>query len=160
MTLWDGNHATAPGHNGRRSDSAGKVPIPGMVALSMAPPVAGNRPLFKAIGYSLGFALLWAVLAVVRPSTTFHLAPLLVAAAVPTVYRMQGGRSRPVALRLAAAGVGIAVVITFVLGVAGLLDGPSLLPFGGAVDESLLGAAVGGALGLVVAGWPRPAQST
>jgi hypothetical protein len=65
-----------------------------------------------------------------------------------------------VIVRLAAAGVGIAVVTTVLLESAGLLEGPSLLPFGGAVDESLLGAVAGGTIGLVVAAWPRPAHST
>jgi hypothetical protein len=38
-----------------------------------------------------------------------------------------------------------------VLALVGLLDGPSLLPFGGALEESLVGAAFGGLVGLAVA---------
>lgn len=37
----------------------------------------------RAILYGLGFALLWLVLAILRPSVTFHIAPLLVTASVP-----------------------------------------------------------------------------
>ena len=51
--------------------------------------------------------------------------------------------------------MGFAVVVSVLLAVAGLLDGPSLLPFGGAFVESLVGAAAGGVFGVAVAGWPQ-----
>jgi hypothetical protein len=52
----------------------------------------------------------------------------------------------------------MAAMATFSLGVAGLLDGPSLLPVGGAVVESLFGSIVGGALGLAVVARRQPAE--
>ena len=108
-----------------------------------------------AIGISLGFALLWAVLAVVRPGTTFHLAPLLVAAAVPWVNRFEDPQDRPAAYLLAAVGTGIAAGMSVLLAMAGRLDGPTLLPFGGALEESLVGAIAGGVAGLAVVAGPR-----
>ena len=126
----------------------------------MAQPAAADRPTTKAIGYSLGFAVLWAVLALVRPETTYHLAPPLVALAATLVYRLHGGRSRLTGLRLAAAGIGIAIAVTVLLAAVGSLDGPSLLPFGDAVLESLLGATAGGAIGVATAFWPQPAETT
>ena len=119
----------------------------------MAQTFITDRFTAKAIGYSIGFVILWAVLAAIQPSTTYHLAPLLVAVIVPVVYRMQG-RSRSTGIWLALAGVGWAVTATSLLAVSGLLEGPSLLPFGGAFLESLVAAGAGGAVGLVAAVWP------
>lgn len=102
----------------------------------MAQTFIADRFTAKAIGYSIGFVVLWAVLAAIQPSTTYHLAPLLVAVIVPFVYRMQDGRSRSTGIWLALAGVGLAVTATSLLAVSGLLEGPSLLPFGGGLSSS------------------------
>lgn len=119
-----------------------------------------DRLVVRAIGYAVGFAVLWAVLAAIRPSTTYHLAPLLVSLIPSVVYRTQGGRSRSVGVWLAIAGWGMAVAVTALLAVAGLLDGPSLLPFGDGIVESLVGATAGGAVGLALVLWPQPARTT
>jgi hypothetical protein len=111
----------------------------------------------RAIRISLGFALFWAVLAAVRPGTTFHLAPLLVAGAVPWVQRVQSGAPPLNGFRPAAVGLGLAAGTSILLAMAGLLEGPSLLPFGGALEESLVGAVVGSLVGLAVAATPRRA---
>ena len=111
----------------------------------------------RAIRISLGFALLWAVLAAIRPGTTFHLAPLLVAGAVPWVHRVQAGAPPLNVLRPAAVGLGLAAGTSILLAMAGWLDGPSLLPFGGALEESLVGALVGSLAGLAIAAMPRRA---
>lgn len=103
----------------------------------------------RAYGYAGALAVIWLVAASLRPSTTYHLAPLLVAAAVPFV--VAADARAPTARRLigAAAGGGtLALVVTGVLTVAGRLEGPSLLPFGGAVTESVVFALVGAAVGL------------
>ena len=107
------------------------------------------------VRYALGFALLWAVLAAVRPGTTFHVAPVLVAGAAPLVYRFQGGTSRWEAIRLALVGMALAASTTVVLAILGLLGGPTLLPFGDGFVESLAGVAVGGVFGFAVAVWPH-----
>jgi len=120
--------------------------------------VTRDRISTKAIGYSLGFALLWGVMAVARPGTTFHLAPFLVALAVPFVYRIQGGTIRSTGIRLVVVGMGLAAVAAAVLAVVGLLQGPSLLPFGGALVESLVAAAAGGVVGIILAAWPYESQ--
>ena len=149
-----------PGRDGHKSDSLGMARPLARVGQAMALAAGRVRPSPRAITYGLGFGSLWAVLVVVRPDTTFHLAPPLVAIVVPAVYRFSGGTSRPQALRLVGIGVGIAIATTIVLGLAGLLDGPSLLPFGGAFVESLIGATVGGAVGLVLATRPWPAETS
>ena len=118
-----------------------------------------NSLVTRAIGYSLALATLWAVLAAMRPSTTYHLAPLLVSVTAPAFYRMLGGRSRSTGTWLAIAGLGIAATMTALLGVVGLLAGPSLLPFGDGIVESLVGSAAGGAVGVLVAMWPLTAET-
>lgn len=99
----------------------------------------------KIIG-SLLFAGLWAVVAAFQPTSTFHLAPLIVAA-WPAI----GERRLEGAVLLALAGSVIAGIATGLLFVAGLLQGPSLLPWGGAGLESLFAAAVGMFIGVVPA---------
>jgi len=68
---------TIRGDVGRRSDigdSSGKRSAAELVDGGMVQSASGDRLPTMAIRYSLGFALLWAVLAVARPGTTFHLA--------------------------------------------------------------------------------------
>ena len=93
---------------------------------------------------AIGFALIWVAAALLVEGTTFHLAPVIVSAA-PAV----GFPER----RLPAAAIGttIAVAVALLLSQAGMLTGPSLLPIGGALLESVLGALLGGLIGLVVA---------
>lgn len=89
-----------------------------------------------------GFAALWTLVAAISNGTTFHLAPVIVAG-VPAIswagHRLTGlliGISGPTAVALG-------------LSIAGLLNGPSLLPFGGALFESIVGAALGAVAGTI-----------
>jgi hypothetical protein len=108
-----------------------------------------NTPSQQPSGHRLlgpfGFALLWAVLGLALEDVTFHLGPLIVAAAAPLPSRHR---------RVAWAGVGLALAtsVATLLAAAGALTGPSLLPFGGALLESVVLAIVGAGLGLVLAG--------
>lgn len=103
-----------------------------------------------AFGPPLGFALLWAVLAALNPTTTYHLAPGLVAAAYVWA-RWQ--RARPSALVAvlgdAATGAVAATVITLLLAAAGVLRGAALIG-GGPVGEALLLVAVTGVAASIV----------
>ena len=102
------------------------------------------KSLIKPLGYAAGMALLWALLAWNSPSTTYHFAPLIVAAAVPGALLLGEAKVPGPTLILAGAASGVlALVVTTVLGTADRLIGPSLLPFGGAVAEALVFAAVG-----------------
>ncbi len=91
----------------------------------------------------LAFAVLWVAVAAIRPNTTFHLAPLIVAAAAAL-----GGREGRV--RWAAAATAVAVAIALSMSRLGLLEGPSLQPFDGALSEAITAAIVGGILAIVV----------
>jgi len=93
---------------------------------------------------------LWTA-AVLRPSTTWHLAPVLLAAAWPWVVGqdVRAGDRRG-AVRIAAAGLaGFVVTLVATLGLAGseLLRGPTFSGFGDVVGEALL---LGGAGALLV----------
>ena len=97
----------------------------------------------RGVAAIVGFAALWLVLALIVSDTTFHLAPAIVGGAGAF------GASRHAA-RAAALGVGTALLVGAVLIVLGRLDGPSLLPWGGARLETGLAAIAGGMLGLAI----------
>ena len=107
-----------------------------------APPVAAGRG-------SAIFALLWGLLAVRMPTTTYHLAPLLVAGATPMTGRRLFGvpvRSR-VALVWARLGLLVALAATEVLAYRGLLAGPDFTGGDATLAESVLLVVLGAALG-------------
>lgn len=89
-------------------------------------------------------AVLWAALAAVHPTTTFHTAPLIIAA-----WPALTARDRSTAWRLSLGGLMIAATSTLGLAGIGLLEGPSLFPWGGPLIESLTAAGAGVLLSLV-----------
>ncbi len=110
----------------------------------------GSSPILsKGLFYGLGFALLWLVLALISSTTTYHLAPLLVAATPAMVDAWERPGSITGHSLRAALGIALALVATGVLAASGSLDGPSLLPSGGAVLESVVFAIAGGVTGLL-----------
>jgi hypothetical protein len=97
---------------------------------------------------SLVAAIAWSVLAAWRPTVTFHLAPVIVAAAWPVALR-RGAALRVAAsdtLRGAVGGAAIAAVATALLAVLDLLRGPTLWGSGPALVE-IVPAIVVGAVG-------------
>lgn len=100
----------------------------------------------RRLGIAAVFAVLWSVLAIANPTTTYHAAPLIVA-----VWPALGERNRRAAARMSLGGLLIAAITTGLLSVTGMLQGPSLLPWGGPVLESLLAAGVGALLGMMPA---------
>jgi len=110
------------------------------MTITISKPVSIRTPLL--IG--AGLAVLWLLLGFLSDGTTYHLAPLLVPAIPASLYALE--TADPALARvmgLAALGTMAALVVIGILSVAGRLTGPSLLPFGGAVSESLLAVAVG-----------------
>jgi O-antigen ligase len=93
----------------------------------------------------VAFAVLWAMLAIATTDITFHLAPAIVAGSAALVSRH---RRR----FWAGFGFGLAALITAALSTTGHLDGPSLLPVGGATLESIVVAAGGSVFGAMAAG--------
>lgn len=111
----------------------------------------------RAIVVTLGVAGAWGLLAILRPTVTYHLGPAVVAWAYPFLRWTRPARpSTSRALSSAAAGGLFAATATLVLHAAGLLQGPAL--FGaGPLGEGLIVAAVA-ALVAAVAGIVVPAK--
>ena len=113
----------------------------------------------KLLFLSLGLGLLWIFLAFNSPTTTFHLGPPLVAAAVAMSHRSSGSGplSNAAAAGAAVSGLTNALVATAVLAFNDRLEGDSLLPFGDATVESIVFAIAGAAGGFVIGIWGRRA---
>ena len=107
----------------------------------------------RAVSISLGLAVLWVVVAFLRSGTTFHLAPILVAAMFPVAVSYDSpDQISTLHLALASViGLAIALVATLILTLADEMTGPSLLPSGGAVTEAVVFSLVGAIGGFVIA---------
>ncbi len=107
----------------------------------------------RAVSISLGLAVLWLVVAFFRSGTTFHLAPILVAAALPVAvaYDARDQTSTQGLVVASVVGLAIAFVATLILTLADMMTGPTLLPFGGAVTEAVVFSLVGAIGGFVIA---------
>lgn len=108
---------------------------------------AGPRSVVSGVGWTAAVALAWVLLAMWRPTTTWHLAPVLLAGAWPWVVGqdLRAG-DRATASRLGwagAAGFVVAALVTLGLARADLLRGPTVLGFRSATTEAfvLAGAA-------------------
>lgn len=94
----------------------------------------------------LAVVLIWVVLAGWRPTTTWHLAPLLIVLAPPWMAAHRPDRHR---LRWIGVGVGLALATTLVLDLLQLLRGPVLVG-SDATIEAVLAITAGAILGLVL----------
>lgn len=108
-----------------------------------------TTPRWQPVVAALGFALLWVLLAARTPTTTYHFAPLLVAAAAPVTCRLLTRLPVPprLATALAVTSLAIASATTGALTWQGLLAGPDLTGGDAPVMESVLLTVVGTALG-------------
>jgi hypothetical protein len=98
-----------------------------------------------------GLAALWLALGLASNGTTYHLAPLLVAAIPATLAALDGpGLAASRLIGLVGVGAIGALAVTALLSATGNLDGPSLLPFGGAALESVVFAGLGALAALAV----------
>lgn len=114
---------------------------------------AGTRRLPIGAVWAVGLAVFWVLLSVWQPTTTWHLAPVLIAGIWPwmTARDLRSeGRSGAVGLILAGAG-GFAISALFTAGLsrADLLRGPTILGFPNPTVESVVLA--GATVVLVVA---------
>jgi len=104
------------------------------------------QPLWRLGVYGVVLAAIW-VAAVWLNETTLHFAPLLVAALVPLGVALA---AEPPSFPRRLAGAAVALAATAVLALSGHLDGPSLLPSGGAVAEAVAFSLAGAVIGLVL----------
>lgn len=93
--------------------------------------------LTSTIAFAGLLAAVWAVAAAIRPTSTFHLAPILITLAVPYLAAgsTRGSSAWNVSIAVAAL---VSLGATIVLAMADWLAGPSLLPFGGGATEALV----------------------
>jgi uncharacterized protein (DUF427 family)/glutaredoxin len=119
--------------------------------LQSAPPAPAGAG--AAAVWTLAATALWMLLAAWRPTTTWHLGPVLAAAAAPWLIgqELRGGdrRAAPRLAVAAAAGFLVAAAATSVLAAAGLLRGPTVPGFPRPWMEPLVLAAVGAAVAVV-----------
>ncbi|MFQ5554364.1 MAG: hypothetical protein ACE5GC_03195 [Acidimicrobiia bacterium] len=112
----------------------------------------------RGVSISIGLAVLWVVVALLRSGTTFHLAPLLVAGALPVVvaFDLEDRISAQHLVLPTVIGLAGALAATALLTLVDEMQGPSLLPFGGAVTEAVLFSVAGAVGGLVIGALRRP----
>lgn len=110
---------------------------------------AAAGPWWAGLTITLAVATGWFVLATGNPTTTYHFAPVLVAAAWPVGRRLRAGRALPAGAALAttAGSTALAAVTTLLLSTAGALIGPALPGIPTALTETLAGIALGAAMG-------------
>ena len=115
-----------------------------------------RRPPFGIANLSGLLAAMWVILAWINPELTYHLAPPLVAGSFPIGHRLRV--SQPLnGVQAFATFVGALVNFGIALGiltVADKLQGPSLLPTGGAVLESVVFGLAGAAIAAVATTLP------
>lgn len=113
------------------------------VAASVRQRVRAHAPLLVAVTVTT----MWTGLALRQPTITYHLAPVLAAAAWPLVARATRGRTTmAVGLRAAGGGLLVTALATAELNTLDALRGPALIG-GSATTEALLGALAGAAWG-------------
>lgn len=133
--------------------SALRSEFPEHVVESMGP----REPGMSARGgaaWTIAVGLLWVALVVWRPTTTWHLAPMLMAGSWPWLLaqarptRESGGRAR--VLIAGIAGYGAAGLTTLALSHGGLLRGPTLPGFTSAPAEALILAGAAAVLAVLI----------
>lgn len=112
----------------------------------------GKNPYVYVSG---AFGALWVLIAWGSPDRSFYLFPILVAASVPVSYRLIAGKALPVGIAVGAAIAGQLNVflLSALLAIAGKLEGPRLLPAGGAVVDAIVLGSIGAAAGAMLAAY-------
>ena len=99
------------------------------------------------------FGAIWVLMAWSQPENNYFMFPVLVAAALPLSYRLIAGRGLPIGIAVGAAIAGLLNVflLAALLAIAGKLDGPTMLPVGGAVADAVLLGLMGSVAGILLA---------
>jgi hypothetical protein len=123
----------------------------------MTSTIQATPELRRAIIWGVVLAGLWVLVAVARPATTFHLAPLLIAAAPPNLLVLddRSSATQGEVARVALGAAAIAVATTIAVAAAGAMDGPAFGAFGSPLNEAIIFAALGGVFGFGFAWWRK-----
>lgn len=127
----------------------------------MNEPMARLRvPWWTGLPFTIAAAAGWIMLAVNTPTTTYHFAPTVVAAAWPAARRVRAGHR--LSMRAVATTVGggavVALALTAGLATRGALAGPTFFGTDAAVAETWLMAVLGALIGLAFAVAPARAK--
>lgn len=120
----------------------------------MTEPVADARVAWwTGAPFALAMAAAWVVLALLNPTTTYHFAPSIVAAAPQVARRLRAQRRLPPRDLAIGAGVGVVLALAATAGLAGAgaLAGPTFFGTPHALAETLVVIAVGGVAATVFA---------
>ncbi len=115
-----------------------------------------TRPDFRrAVMWGALFAALWVVVALIRPTSTFHLAPLLTAGAPVVLFDPDdSSRSdRAAVIRLGVVSLGLALLATVAVAAIGAMQGPAFGAFPTPLAEAVVFSIAGSAAGIGLALW-------
>lgn len=117
-------------------------------------------PWWTGLPFTIATAAAWIALAVNTPTTTYHFAPAVVAAAWPVARRLRLEDRLPARVIAVSIGGGaaFAIAVTVELTLADALAGPTFFGPGGAVKETWVMAGLGSLIGLVFALKPARAE--
>lgn len=109
----------------------------------------------RALMWGAMFAVLWVVVAILRPATTFHLAPFVIAAAPPVLFVLDEGTStdRGSVLRIGAISAALSIGTALLLLAVGAMGGPVFEAFPSPLVEALALTAVGAVVGIGIGWW-------
>jgi hypothetical protein len=133
----------------RTSDHGGMIRRPKEVDVEMTTQTIARTDIRRALVWGALLAVLWVVVALVRPASTFHLAPFLIAAAPPVLLVMDEGASaeRASVLRIGAISAALALGATLLLLGIGAMEGPTFELFSSPLVEAVVFTAVGAVSG-------------
>jgi len=122
---------------------------PKEVDVEMTTQTIARTDIRRALVWGALLAVLWVVVALVRPASTFHLAPFLIAAAPPVLLVLDEGASaeRASVLRIGAISAALALGATLLLLGIGAMDGPTFELFSSPLVEAVVFTAVGAVSG-------------
>ena len=109
----------------------------------------------RALMWGAMLAVLWVAVAIFQPTSTFHLAPFLIAAAPPVLLILDEGAAtdRASVLRVGAISLAIAMGAALLLLAIGAMDGPVFEMFPGPMVEAFTFAAIGAVSGIGFGWW-------
>ncbi len=121
----------------------------------MTPQTVAPTDARRALAWGAMFAGLWVAVALIRPTSTFHLAPFLVAAAPPVLLVLDEGASadRASVLRVGALSSALSMGAALLLFALGAMDGPVFEVFPSPMVEVLVFTAVGAVSGIGFGWW-------
>ena len=108
----------------------------------------------RALMWGVMLAILWVTVAILRPATTFHLAPFLVAGAPSVLFVLDEGAAaeRTSVIRIGALSASLSLGVALLLLTIGAMDGPVFEVFPGPLVEAIAFTAIG-TIGGIGFGW-------